>query len=196
MKKKERRNFNSELNIENREDESKSIIGHAAVFNSLSENLGGFRESIQVGAFDDVLDNDVRALFNHDSNQVLGRTKSGTLRLSVDEKGLRYEITPPNTSVANDLIELLQRGDVDQSSFGFIVDEDKWEERDGEMYRTITKVKRLFDISPVTYPAYPDTDAAKRSMEEFKEEKQSEEQRSDLLRDRQKLMLKLLNLRK
>lgn len=194
-KTKETRSFNSELKIEVREEnDSAKIIGHAAVFNSLSENLGGFREKINPGAFDEVLTDDVRALFNHDSNKVLGRTKSGTLRLSVDERGLRYEIDPPETSTAKDLMELLRRGDVDQSSFGFIVGEDDWEERDGEMFRTITKVKRLFDISPVTYPAYPDADAAKRELEQIKKEKkQEDEQRSDLLIEKNR-KLKFLKL--
>lgn len=162
-------------NVEVRADDDgkKTIVGHAAVFDSLSENLGGFREKIQQGAFDDVLSDDVRALFNHDRNQVLGRTTSGTLRISVDDTGLKYEIDTPDTQVARDLTVLMQRGDVNQSSFGFVVDQDKWEEDDdGRVVRTITKLRRLLDVSPVTYPAYPDTDVAVRSMEQWKTDNQ------------------------
>ena len=144
-------------------------VGYGSVFNSVSENLGGFREIIAPGAFDDVLDNDVRALINHDSNLILGRTTSKTLRLSVDEIGLRYEVDLPNTSYANDLAVVMERGDVSQSSFGFQVDKDSWsEDEDGRIIRTVEKVSRLYDVSPVTFPAYPEATAAKRSLEQFK----------------------------
>lgn len=170
---KEKRYFESTLTIEQREGKSRpTIVGHAAVFNSMSENLGGFREIIEPGAFDSVLGDDVRALFNHDPNFVLGRTKSGTLSVSVDEKGLRYDITPPNTTYANDLIENLSLGNITQSSFGFTVDKDRWEENeDGVIVRYITAVRRLYDVSPVTFPAYPETDVAKRELEQFLEKK-------------------------
>lgn len=174
MKNKELRSFEGSVQIETRENEPAKIIGHAAVFDSESEKLGWFREIIRPGAFDDVLKDDVRALFNHDSNYVLGRTKSGTLSLEVDEKGLRYIISPPETSTAKDLMKSIERGDINQSSFGFIVDKDEWEQRDGEEYRIIHKVKRLFDVSPVTFPAYPETDVAKRSHDQFTEEKKEE----------------------
>ena len=175
MNNRETRNYNSELRVETREDGKASIIGHAAVYDLLSENLGGFREKIDPGAFDSVLKDDSRALINHDSNLILGRVKSGTLRLKVDERGLVYEIDPPNTSYSNDLMESLSRGDIDQSSFGFIVEDDSWDEdSEGRMVRTIKKIKRLFDVSPVTFPAYPDTDVAKRSMDKFKESKKVE----------------------
>ena len=176
---KEIRIFQTESEVETREDGTEVIKGSAAVFNSLSENLGGFREKIDPGAFDSVLADDVRGLINHDSNLVLGRTKSGTLKLSADGEALRYEIDPPNTSYANDLKESLKRGDIDQSSFAFIVDEDKWDEDDdGRVIRTIQKVKRLMDVSAVTYPAYPDTavSVAKRAYEDFIKEKQEKEQ--------------------
>lgn len=188
------RNFSSQLEIEARDDDKTAIVGHAAVFNSLSENLGGFREIIADGAFDSVLQDDTRALINHDSNLILGRTKSGTLVLSVDAKGLRYVIDPPNTSYANDLLESLKRGDIDQSSFGFVVDEDKWEEdSEGRVIRTIIKVKRLMDVSPVTYPAYPDTDVAKRAMDEYLKTKKEEKPNFDLEKQRK---FKLLNMLK
>lgn len=168
----ERRNFGTgKLKVEQRaESQSNTIIGHAAVFNSRSEDLGGFTEQIATGAFDDVLNDDVRALFNHNQNFVLGRTISKTLRLSIDEQGLRYEIDIPNTTVGNDLLESINRGDISQSSFGFIVGEDEWEKKDNNNLRTITKVARLYDVSPVTYPAYPETNAAVRSMENWNKE--------------------------
>ena len=177
---KELRYFPTELRIEKREDGSTSVEGHAAVFDSLSENLGGFREIIHKGAFDEVLDDDVRALFNHDSNLILGRTKSGTLSISVDERGLVYRYDSPNTTYAQDLLISLERGDVSQSSFGFRVanvDGSEWEEDEetGALTRHIKKFSRLFDVSPVTFPAYPSTDVAKRSLEDWKEELEKRE---------------------
>lgn len=153
------------------EGDSKTLRGHAATFNDVYD-LGFFDERIAPGAFDDVLDNDVRALFNHDSNHVLGRTKSGTLRLSVDERGLFTEIDLPESATV--LREAIERGDVDQMSFGFTVRKDSWEvtdEESGRELRTIEKVGRLFDVSPVTYPANPNTDVALRSMEAAKEDR-------------------------
>lgn len=149
--------------------EERKIEGYAALFDSLSLNLGGFREIIAKGAFDDVLDNDVRALFNHDKNQIIGRTKSGTLTLFVDERGLGYRCVPPETTIGNDLMVSVERGDITQSSFGFQIEEDEWDEDDeGRWIRTITKVKRLFDVSPVTFPAYEETEVTVRSFNEFK----------------------------
>lgn len=143
------------------------IFGYAAVFNQLSEDLGGFRERIAPGAFTKALGDDVRALFNHDPNIVLGRTRSKTLRISEDQKGLAIEIDPPATPAAASLIESLRRGDISQMSFGFQTVNDQWEMVDGAMVRTLMEV-RLFDVSPVTYPAYPQTEAALRSLDEFR----------------------------
>jgi len=186
MKDLERRNFSTgKLSVEERaESQTNTIVGHAAVFNSRSQDLGGFVEQISTGAFDSVLEDDVRALFNHNQNFVLGRTVSKTLRLSVDEQGLRYEIDIPNTTVGRDLLESINRGDISQSSFGFIVGEDEWEKTDDGNLRTITKVERLYDVSPVTYPAYPATDAAVRSMENWNKEtevKKNVDEEKDLI---------------
>lgn len=144
----------------------KTARGYGAVFNQRSLDLGGFEEIVSPSAFDEVLENDVRGLFNHDPNFVLGRTTSGTLRLDVDETGLRYEIDLPDTQTVRDLvIEPMERGDITGSSFGFMVDEDEWSEGDdGRITRNIHKVGKLLDVSPVTYPAYPDTTVAMRSM--------------------------------
>jgi HK97 family phage prohead protease len=152
----ERRAFPIELRVEG--DEKPKIRGYAAVFNKMSDNLGGFREKIAPGAFKRTLNNaDVRALFNHDPNVVLGRTGAGTLTLREDDKGLWMEIEPPDTADARDLMTLIERGDVDQASFAFRVLKDTWKnEESKEPIRTLDEVQ-LFDVSPVTYPAYPQT---------------------------------------
>lgn len=165
----ERRNFQvSELRAITSGDGLRKITGYAAVFEKLSDNLGWFREKIQPGAFaDSIITDDVRALWNHDSNYPLGRNKSGTLTLSEDEHGLKIEIDPPDTQWARDLMTSIDRGDVDQMSFGFQTLSDKWEMVEGEDIRTLIKV-RLFDVSPVTFPAYPDTEVGLRSLEEYR----------------------------
>jgi len=161
-----------EFRMENAEQNGNTIRGYAAVYNSDSEWMGGFYEQIATGAFDDVMENDVRAYFNHDENLLLGRVSSGTLRISTDKRGLFYEVDLPNTTYANDLAELMKRGDVNQSSFAFLIEKDRWEQRDGVTYRIIEKVSRLLDVSPVSQPAYPDaTSELKRDLEtETKEE--------------------------
>jgi HK97 family phage prohead protease len=144
------------------------LVGYAAVFGELSENLGGFREKIAPGAFAKSLGGDVRALFNHDPNLILGRTKAKTLSLREDQRGLLVEITPPDTQAARDVIESMKRGDVDQMSFGFRTKKDDWEENDkGELIRTLIEVD-IFDVSPVVFPAYPTTEIAVRSMDAWK----------------------------
>lgn len=145
-----------EFRMEEVQYEGNTIRGYAAVYNSDSEWMGGFYEQIAPGAFDSVMDNDTRAYFNHDENLLLGRVSSGTLRIATDARGLYYEVDLPNTSYANDLVELMKRGDVNQSSFAFLIERDRWEERDGKTYRIIEKVSRLLDVSPVSQPAYPD----------------------------------------
>lgn len=161
----ERRFFSAEIRMEEAEGVRK-IVGYAAVFDQLSDDLGGFREMIAPGAFTSALErgDDVRALINHDANLILGRTSNGTLTLSQDDHGLRYEITPPDTSYARDLLISLERGDIDQSSFGFRVNTDKWETVNEQNIRTLIDFKRLYDISPVSFPAYPVTSAEARAM--------------------------------
>lgn len=152
------------------EDGKMTIRGYAAVFDKLSSNLGGFRERIAPGAFDDVLDNDVRAVFNHDPSLMLGRSSAGTLRISTDATGLLYEVDLPDTSIGRDLWESVKRGDIKESSFKFTVLDDDWKDTDEGIIRTINKVGRLLDVSPVSYPAYPDATVAARSLEEWKQE--------------------------
>ena len=101
------------------------------------------------------MNDDVRGFYNHDYNYLLGRASSGTLRLSTDERGLRYEIDLPNTTYANDLIELMRRGDVKESSFAFMIESDSWSVKNKQNIRTITKISRLIDVAPVVIPAYP-----------------------------------------
>jgi len=159
-----------ELRVKKTDDKT-TLSGYAAVFNSLSENLGGFREKIDPGAFANALKkSDCRALFNHDSNFVLGRQSAKTLRLKEDDKGLFMECDLPDTQFARDLTVSIERGDINQQSFGFIVKIDSWEEdRDtGKTTRTLIEIDELMDVSPVTFPAYPDTDVAKRSLEEYR----------------------------
>jgi HK97 family phage major capsid protein/HK97 family phage prohead protease len=153
MKKVERRsNPAHELRISG----SGKLEGYAALFNTLSEDLGGFREKIAPGAFKKSLSGDVRCLFNHSPDMVLGRTTSGTLRLNEDFKGLHISCTPPKTTWANDLSESIRRRDISQMSFGFRVISDSWESRGSEKIRILRQVE-LIDVSPVTFPAYPQT---------------------------------------
>ena len=158
-----------------------TVFGYGAVFNSMSNDLGGFREFIAPDAFEGRLEDDVRFLVNHDANLILARTTNGTLRLSVDEKGLRYEADMPNTSTARDLMELLKNGTISQSSFAFTVEEDSWEVKDGMNIRTIDKVSQLYDVSSVTYPAYNQASSAValRSLEEWKSKEQNTEAKKD-----------------
>ena len=172
MEKTEIRQYNlSECRFDKADDGSTIVRGYAAVFDSLSEDLGGFKEKIDNRAFDNVLNDDVVAVFNHDMNIIFGRTSSGTLKLSVDERGLVSEIKMPNTSAAKDTIELMRRGDINKMSFGFIVDKDKWKESERGYVRTVQEVKRLIDVSLVTRPAYPQTSAAVRSLDDYKKKK-------------------------
>jgi len=167
-----------------REDKKNVIVGYAAVFNSDSIDLGGFIERINSGAFDGVIEiSDVFCVLNHDNRRgILGRSRmgKGTLKLSVDENGLRYETELPNTELANEIMQYIERGEISQSSFAFTVKEETWiENEDGTYLRIINKIDRLFDVSPVYEPAYPDTSVAQRGLENFKSEMEAkaEEQR-------------------
>lgn len=176
----ERRFIQTELRVKEPENEGDmpKIAGYAAVFNKWSETLGWFREKIAPGAFTKALkSSDVRALWNHDPNYVLGRTSSGTLKLEERKKGLYMEVTPPDTQWAKDLLVSIGRKDVTQQSFAFTVGTEEWnEKKDGTTDRTILEVEQVFDVSPVTYPAYPDTSVALRSLEQWKEERQENNQ--------------------
>ena len=149
------------------ENEPLKLEGYAVVFEQKSSEMFGFYEVVKRGALDGVVVGaDVRALFNHDYNIVLGRTKSGTLKLDVTEIGLRAEITLPDTQQAKDLYKLVERGDINQMSFAFTVNKDgqKWVETKKHVIREITKIDKLYDVSVVTVPAYPTTSVYARSM--------------------------------
>jgi len=148
------------------DEDGNTISGYAARFNVWSEDLGYFREKIKKGAFAKTIkEHDVRALFNHDPNLILARTPNGTLLLEEDNKGLHYEAKLPDTTYARDLKESIKRGDITQNSFGFQTVQDKWEMKEGKDLdeRTLVEVK-LFDISPVTFAAYPQTDVKVRTL--------------------------------
>lgn len=145
----------------------KKLIGYAALFNTETELFPGLRERIAPGAFTRTLAEgaDVRALVDHDPSRIIARTKSGTLRLKENSKGLRAEIKPSDTQAGRDILESVNRGDVDQMSFAFRAVKESWEDhKDGTATRTLEDVD-LFDVSPVTYPAYEDTTIAARALE-------------------------------
>lgn len=160
----ERRFFQTEIRADGQEGTAPQLNGYAAVFDQLSVVLYGmFREKIERGAFASTLSDDVRALWNHNPDYVLGRTKAGTLSLAEDSHGLRVQIDPPNTQAGHDAVESIRRGDVDQMSFMFDVLEDTWDKDDeGQIIRTLRKVK-LYEVSPVAFPAYPATEISARA---------------------------------
>lgn len=166
MANKEMRTFDiTKLNTRDGiENEPPKITGYAAVFNSKTSIGDFFEEVIEPGAFSRSLseNGDIRALFNHNWDSVLGRTKSGTLYLEEDERGLKFEIELPNTSVGRDLAESMKRGDINQCSFGFYIEDagkETWDYSVEPALRTIHEVE-LFEISIVSLPAYDDTEAA------------------------------------
>ncbi|MDC9605623.1 HK97 family phage prohead protease [Xenorhabdus griffiniae] len=177
MSDREMRCYPGEVRTETQENQPTRIVGYGSVFNSRSEPLWGFREIIKPGAFDDVLNDDVRGLFNHDPNFILGRSTAGTLSLSVDERGLQYGIQAPDTQTIRDLVLApMQRGDITQSSFAFRVarDGEHWyEDEEGIVIREISRFSRLYDVSPVTYPAYQEADSAVRSLTAWQEARAS-----------------------
>jgi len=168
MKGRERRTIDIEdIEIRAEGDEPKKIVGYAARFNVFSVPMWGFREKIAPGAFaNSIQTDDVRFLWEHDSKYVLGRNTNGTLTMVEDEQGLRIEDVPPDTQWARDLMVSIERRDIDQMSFGFETIKDEWDRTDPDKpVRTLLEVK-LFDVSVVTYPAYPQTSAKVRTAEE------------------------------
>lgn len=146
-------------------DGEMSIGGVTAVIGQESQDLGGFTEIIEAGAFDEaVASSDIRALFNHNPDFVLGRNLSGTLELEIRENGLHYKV-PKMPKTRADVFEAIERGDVTGNSFAFTVAEDRYEKRDdGRTVRVITKFRELFDVGPVVYPAYSQTVVSTRAL--------------------------------
>lgn len=160
----ERRTVNMEWRIDG--DEAPVIKGYGAVFNSLSQDLGGFREKIAPGAFARTIkgNNDIVSLFNHESSMLLGRTGAGTLTVREDKTGLYIEVTPPESRM--DVVESIRRGDVPGMSFQFVTVRDSWEGLDKkEPIRTLEEV-RLMEVGPVVFPAYQDTQVSARALEQ------------------------------
>ena len=177
MNKKEVRFIPHEMRVKSEEGAARKIVGYAAKFNSLSEEMWGFREQIAPGAFTEALKkSDVRALFNHDPNYVLGRQSAGTVTLTEDDVGLFYEIDPPDTQWARDIVSSIERGDIAESSFAFSMSGgvEEWDDSAQPAIRTIKSVGNLYDVSPVTYPAYPEATTGVRSGQEIYEEHQNE----------------------
>lgn len=174
----EKRQYSGHMRVERRAEGegdggTRVLKGHAAVFDTLSKEIFGFREKIDPGAFSETIKkDDIRALFNHNPAMVLGRNTAGTLRLSEDRDGLAFEIDVPETQLGNDILESVDRGDITDMSFQFDAQEERWEHGhgDGELDTRTVVVARLFDVSPVTFPAYEGTDlsVAKRSLEAWK----------------------------
>ena len=169
--KKETRNFNVSL-----DNDSRILSGYAAVFNSESKDLGGFTEMISPTAFEGVIErSDVFAVLDHDRNKVLARSKmgKGSLELNIDEKGLQFRFESPETTLGNDVLSMVKRGDLTDASFCFTVEDENWQKReDGSYLRTINKIGDLFDVSVCYNGAYPEsyTEVALRSLDKFKEE--------------------------
>ena len=169
--KKETRNFNVSL-----DNDSRILEGYASVFNAESKDLGGFTEMISPSAFEGVIErSDVFALLDHDRNKVLARSKKGkgSLELSVDEKGLQFRFEAANTTLGNDVLAMVKRGDLTDASFCFTVEDETWQKKeDGTYLRTINKIGDLYDVAICYNGAYSDayTEVALRSLDKFKEE--------------------------
>lgn len=170
----EKRGLISEgIEIREAENGSKTISGYAVKWEMKSQTMGywyRFKEQFKKGSFSDSLSaDDQRALWSHDTSQVLGRTKNSTLRLFEDDIGLRFELDLPPTTLGNDVFQTIKRGDVDGVSFGFKMIKEEWDESDPEnIVRSVIKAK-LFEISPVAFPAYPDSEVSARSYDPYKE---------------------------
>lgn len=181
----EHRDFQvTELRID--KTDKPTISGHAALFNVKSSPIMGlFREIILPGAFaNSIKTGDVRALWQHSTHYVLGRTKNGTLELNEDKVGLHFRIRPPDTIFASDVLESIGRGDVDQMSFGFRTVTDQWRMDDGQDVRELHEVE-LFEISPVTFPAYEQTHVSVREIRSFYQDrmKKAEKPTSSVVKD-------------
>ena len=173
---------NNGIVIERSYDDSRHVEGYAVVFESQSEDLGFF-ETIDRGAItQELVDNsDVFALLNHDDEKVLARSKNGvgSLKLTVDERGLKYEFDAAETQLGNDLLEYLKRGEINTSSFAFALDyndpeAETWTRQNGANYRTIHKIAYLHDVSPVWNAAYSATSVSQRSLDKCKELEEQE----------------------
>jgi uncharacterized protein len=165
-----------DVDVEELDTRGRTLHGYAAVYGVESGDLGGFTEVIAPGAFQGVLDADVRALLNHDPDHVLGRTKSGTLRLFDEERGLRFEVDLPDSPLGENVRAAVGRGDIDGASFRFVVGDEDW---DGDL-RTVKTVKDLMDVTVATYGAYPAASVELRTRPE-KNDNGAEERQEDTM---------------
>ncbi|WP_270607128.1 HK97 family phage prohead protease [Bacillus mobilis] len=182
--------LSSEMEIREIEGGLRTITGYAVKWEMKSVTMGywrRFKEQFKRGSFTDSLTQDDQlALWSHDYSQVLGRTKNGTLRLFEDEIGLRFELDLADTTLGDDTYKTIKRGDVDGVSFGFQMVKEEWDESNPDnIVRSVTKAK-LVEISPVAFPAYPDSQVSARSHDPYKQFVDERNQK-DL---RQKLILK------
>ena len=167
----ETRNNDSEFELRALDGPKPGVVsGYAALFESMSEDMGGFREKLSRYAFDGILQGaDVRVLADHDTARVLGRTRAGTAHVATDTQGLHFEVELPDTTYARDLWSSMERGDISQCSFGFYVGDESWgEDEAGRPVRTITRVERLVEVSIVAVPAYPDTSVAIKRCQDWR----------------------------
>ncbi len=165
--------LSSNLEIREVEGGIRTIVGYAVKWEMKSVTMGywrRFKEQFKRGSFTDSLTQDDQlALWSHDYSQVLGRTKNGTLRLFEDEIGLRFELDLADTTLGDDTYKTIKRGDVDGVSFGFQMVKEEWDESDPDnIVRSVTKAK-LVEISPVAFPAYPDSQVSARSHDPYKQ---------------------------
>lgn len=159
----ERRHLTIEFRADDQDKESRTVTGYAALFNEWTD-MYWYDERIAPGAFTEAIKNsDVRALFNHNPDHLLARSTNNTLTLEEDGKGLRFEFDMPESR--NDLLELIRSGTLSGCSFAFSVEADEWNYDDDKDKRTITKIKSLFDVGPVTYPAYESTSISARTKQ-------------------------------
>ena len=176
MVQKETRSMSEKIELRSHDDEENYIEGYALKFGTESEDLGGFIETIERDALKDTDFSDVRALFNHNADHIIARSSADTLKLEVDDIGLKFKARIPNTTYGRDLLENLRNGNVNQCSFGFRLaekgDSFKFDEARKIYKRTLKNIKEILDVSVVTYPAYKDSNVAPalRSIEKLKSE--------------------------
>ena len=194
MANRELRYIAKDFEIRAQEDGTKTVAGYVVKFNMRSELIyGEFYEKVAKGAFTRSLqENVIKALWNHSTDLVLGSTKNNTLRLEEDDVGLRFELDLPNNTWGNDAYESIQRGDVDGVSFGFVVRSDAWQYlADEDLYeRTLLDVD-LIEISPCPFPAYPDSEVGKRSIDGIPDTREERQKRKEHEILKRKILLEL-----
>lgn len=193
MNKLERRYVtNATLEVESREEGNAPVLRGVIPYNSLSVDLGGFREVFRPGAFSETIErDDIVGLFNHETSLILGRKSAGTLRFQDSESGLSYSLDLPDTQAGRDVMVSVRRGDIIGTSFAFLIDncerDERWERGNEYATRNVLKA-RLMDVSPCTYPAYPDSTVALRSLEQWR---QAQKPTARLLRQRRQRLTEL-----